>query len=201
MTPHDVLSFWLGTDDLRAEPPAAAQARWFAGGDALDATIAARFGALLDAPERAEAWAGDPAGTLAAVLVLDQFPRNAFRGTTRAFATDARALRLATDGLARGVDAGIGIHPRAFLYLPFQHAEDIVSQERSVTLYRTLVADAAGTPGESLARGYLTYAEAHRDIVARFGRFPGRNLALGRADTAEEAAWLAGGGETYGQRR
>ncbi|MFN7143959.1 MAG: DUF924 family protein [Myxococcota bacterium] len=201
MTPHDVLTFWLGTDDLRAEPPAAAQARWFAGGDALDAAIAARFGAVLDAPERAEAWAIDPAGTLAAVIVLDQLPRNAFRGTARAFATDARALRLATDGIARGFDAATGIHQRAFLYLPFQHAEDIAAQERSVALYEALVADAVGTPGESLARGYLAYAEAHRDIVARFGRFPGRNPALGRPDTAEEAAWLAGGGETYGQRR
>lgn len=197
----DVLTFWFGTPDLRAIPTPETMQRWFAGGDPFDAEIVARFGALLDAPGEVRAWATDAPGTLAAVLVLDQFSRNAFRGAARAFATDPIALALSEAAVADGVDRELGVTQRCFLYLPYQHAEDPAHQERAVQLYEALLADAIGTPAEALARGYLPFAQKHRAIIQRFGRYPGRNLALGREDTPEEAAWLAEGGETFGQRK
>lgn len=190
--PDDILRFWFGAADVRAVPDAATQRRWFTPDPAFDAEIAARFGALLDDPEAIEAWAATPAGALAAIVALDQFPRNLFRGRARAFATDARASRLATACVAARFDAEMGVSQRAFVYLPFEHAEDLVSQDRSVALFQALAADAEGA-------FYLTFAESHRAVIARFGRFPGRNAALGRVDTPEEAAYLSGGGATWGQ--
>ncbi|MDP2304636.1 MAG: DUF924 family protein [Pseudomonadota bacterium] len=196
--PDDILLFWFGSADLRALPSAATQKRWFTVDPAFDAELAARFGALLDDPEAVEAWAtraggGGAAGTLAAILTLDQLPRNIFRGRARAFATDARALRLATATVAAKLDRELGLSQRVFAYLPFEHAEDIASQNRSVALFTALAADSEG------AASYVAFAESHRATIARFGRFPGRNAALGRTDTPEEAAYLAEGGQTWGQ--
>ena len=191
----EVLDLWFASTDLRADPPQEVQRRWFAGGEAFDREIVARFGALFDAP--VEEWASTREGALAAVIVLDQLSRNAFRGTPRAFAQDERARRLATAEAEAGHDRAVGIAQRAFLYMPFEHAEDIAAQDRSVALFRALLEDAPPRWTES-ARFWLAFAERHRAIVAQFGRFPGRNRALGRADTPEETAWVAAGGETYG---
>ncbi|MES2643490.1 MAG: DUF924 family protein [Myxococcota bacterium] len=191
--PDDILRFWFGAADLRAVPSPATPRRWFTPDPAFDAEIADRFGALLDGdPEAVEAWAATPAGALAAILTFDQFPRNVFRGQARAFATDARALRLATACVAARFDQEMGVSQRAFVYLPFEHAEDIASQDRSVALFQELATDPAGAL-------YLSFAESHHATIARFGRFPGRNAALGRTATPEEEAYLAGGGATWGQ--
>lgn len=192
-----ILEFWFGSAENDAPTPPGAMARWFGGGPEMDLEVVRRFGPLLDDPAPVSDWAG-PAGALAATLVLDQFPRNAFRGTARAFATDAAALRIASAAVSAGLDRALGPVQRTFLYLPWQHAEDLARQDEGVALYAALVAEA---PDEALPRICLPFAEQHRAIVRRFGRFPGRNVALGRVDTPEEAAWLAEGGETFGQRR
>ena len=197
---HDLLRFWFGSTDLHATPAPDLQARWFGGGPAFDAEVTARFGARLDTPDAVEAQATDTAGLLAAIVTFDQLPRNIFRGSARAFAYDTRALALSRRMIASGADRTVGFSQRVFAYLPFMHAEDPGAQETSIALYTRLAADAAETPAAASFRNNLLFAEKHRDIIARFGRFPGRNLALGRADTTEEAAWVAAGGESFGQR-
>jgi uncharacterized protein (DUF924 family) len=174
----EVLAFWfseLTEDD------------WFRKDDAIDAGIHRRF---LPLHERllAEGVADDgpPRLTLAAIIVFDQFSRNVFRGTARAFAADPAALRLARSAVGRGIDAGMTSKERLFLYLPFEHSEDIADQEKSVEL--TLKLD---------DEGLLHYARAHRDIVKRFGRFPHRNYMLGRSSTAEEIALLKQSGSSF----
>lgn len=191
----DLLAFWFGSADLHASPSPELRTRWFAGGPAFDAEITERFGARLQDPDAVEVHATDPAGVLAAILTFDQLPRNIFRGTARAFAFDPRALALARRAVASGADRAVGPTQRGFVYLPYMHAEDMGAQAEAMRLY-TLLAAEGGSDFEQM----LTFAGKHRDIVARFGRFPGRNLALGRADTPEEAAWLAAGGESFGQR-
>lgn len=174
-----VLSFWFGADWAAAEPEY--RPEWFTPSPAFDGAIARAFG---DDAERA--MAGDfanltdrPEGCLALVILLDQFPRNLFRGTARAFAADPRARAVARQALERGFDLILPPVMRLFLYLPFEHSEDLADQQRSVILFETL--DNAE---------WLDTAVRHRDIVARFGRFPHRNAALGRPSPAEEIAFL-----------
>ncbi len=176
-----VLSFWLG------EPPAP-QKQWFARSDATDAEIRTRFGATIESAARGEldAWASTPLGRVALVIVLDQFSRNVFRGTARAFAQDARALALALEAIASGEDLALGPVERHFLYMPFMHAEDRVHQDIGVGAFDRL----ASTDAPAAITGAIKYARMHRDIVTRFGRFPHRNETLGRASTPEEVEFL-----------
>ena len=173
-TPSQLLQFWRD----------AGPARWFARDDAFDAGLRDRFlatheaaasGALAD-------WGTSAEGALALVLLLDQFPRNAFRGTPRMYATDAKARGVAAEAIAGGFDHQVGAELRRFFYLPFMHSEELADHERSVALNEPL-------GGES-----LRYARHHRDIVRRFGRFPHRNAVLGRPSSAEEERFLAEGG-------
>ena len=154
---------------------------WFRPDEAVDAMIRARFGGLYEELKRdgAARAAATPAGVLAAVIVLDQFPRNMFRGSPAAYATDAAALALAQRAVDAGFDRGIDPRRRQFLYLPFMHSEDPAMQARSVALCRDL--------GDAEA---LDFAERHRAIIDHFGRFPHRNAVLGRASTAAEIAFL-----------
>ena len=173
---EDVLAFWFEE---------AGPERWFAKDPAFDALAADRLGA---ASARAAAggyaeWREDPRGCLALILLLDQIPRNVHRGGARAFAADAQARETAAHALERGFDRGFSDAWRQFFYLPYQHSEDMADQDRAVALATERLADPA-------AAGY---AERHRDAIRRFGRFPGRNAALGRDTTAEEAAFLARG--------
>ena len=182
-----VLDFWFGPPD----DPGHAQPRpqWFQKDDAFDAQIRQRFGPLI---ERAligdiDDWLTRPVAplpALALVIVLDQFTRNAFRGTARAFAGDAMALQTARALVASGADRSLTGVQRQFAYLPFEHAEDLSHQRTSVQLFHQLGQD------EPTLTGLVEWAQKHLDIVARFGRFPHRNAALGRASTAEEAAFL-----------
>ncbi|MFG1280100.1 DUF924 family protein [Xanthobacter autotrophicus] len=175
--PADVLAFWL----------AAGRDEWFGGGAAFDDEVRE---ALLPAHEAALAgtlddWRETPEGALAWIILMDQVPRNVFRATPRAFATDARALAAAEQAVARGFDGAPGIAAalRSFFYLPFMHAEDGAAQARCVDLY--------GALGQEEG---VRYALVHKEIIDRFGRFPHRNPILGRPMSAEEQAYLDGGG-------
>lgn len=181
---RSVLDFWFGAPD--ASDYGQPREAWFRKDDAFDAAIRMRFAALV---ERAIAgalahWQRTPLEALAEIVVLDQFPRNAWRGTPRAFAGDRRALAAARALVATGGDRGLLGVQRQFAYLPFEHAEDRAMQAESMRLFRGLAAD---HPEHA---DLIEWADRHRVIVERFGRFPHRNLVLGRASTAEEVEFL-----------
>ena len=182
-----VLDFWFGPPD----DPGHAQPRkqWFTKDEAFDAQIRQRFGPLIEQAliGGIDDWLTrpvDPLPALARVLVLDQFTRNAFRGTARAFAGDDMALQTARALVASGADRALTGVQRQFAYLPFEHAEDLSHQRTAVQLYQQLAVD------EPARADLVVWAQKHLDIVARFGRFPHRNAALGRTSTPEEAAFL-----------
>jgi uncharacterized protein (DUF924 family) len=158
--------------------------RWFEKDPDFDRSFREQFLGWHEAAAAGEltAWASSPIGSLALILLLDQFPRNAFRGTARMYATDAQAYRIATAALEAGYDRAVEKELRLFFYLPYAHSEDPADQDRSVALSRTL--DPTNTE----------HAEGHRDIIARFGRFPHRNAILGRGMTPEEQRFLDEGG-------
>jgi len=177
-TADAVLAFWRQ----------AGKAKWFAKDDAFDRQCRGFAQAWRDAAAgRLAAWEGAPDSALALVLLLDQFPRNMFRGTPQVYASDPQARAAAGRALDRGFDARVAPELRQFFYLPFAHAEAIADQDRSVALAR-----ATGDPQS------LKWAEHHRGIVQRFGRFPHRNAILGRRSTKEEMEWLAGEGAFKG---
>jgi uncharacterized protein (DUF924 family) len=184
MLSADVLDFWFGL----ATDPAYTQTRpqWFRKDATFDAEIARRFGPLIDEAVSGGLadWTATPFGTLALILVLDQFTRNTGRDTPRAFAGDPRALSLAKSLVSTGADMTLTGVQRQFVYLPFEHSESLADQDESIRLFAQLGQDAPALAG------LLEWAERHRVIVARFGRFPHRNAALGRPTTAEEAAFL-----------
>jgi uncharacterized protein (DUF924 family) len=171
----DVLAFWR----------AAGPRKWFKKDLNFDAEIVARFRKTYEAAAAGElgAWELSAEGALALVVVLDQFPRNMFRGGTRAFAADPLARALADRAIARGFDQETKLSLRSFFYLPFEHSENLADQERCVALSRAT--------GDADA---LKWAEIHADIIRSFGRFPHRNAVLGRTTTAAEQAFLDAGG-------
>ena len=173
-SPETVLAFWR-----EAGPD-----KWFTRDDAFDADIREKFLATYEAAAAGKLgeWERSAEGTLALVIVLDQFPRNMFRGTARCYAADSEARAVAHRALKRGCDQDVPEAERGFFFLPFMHSEDMADQQRCVALYRE-----AGHPD-------VTYAEQHADIIRRFGRFPHRNAILGRASTPEEQAFLDEGG-------
>ena len=177
MTPEEVLAFWFAGD------PATFRKVWFEKDLAFDQSCARFAEALRDARQGAyDEWTATPHGTLALVILLDQFSRNLHRGSPEAFAADAKAREIARTAVARGVDQTFGPMERMFLYLPFEHSEDMADQDEGVRLFTPL--------GEKMAR----HAEEHRDAIRRFGRFPHRNAALGRINTPEELAFLTEAG-------
>ena len=188
-----VLQFWFAASgDAAAQ--AHARARWFAASADFDAEIRSRFGALVCAAARRQLdhWAGSARGRLALILLLDQFPRNIYRGQPDAFASDSQALVLALGGIDAGLDCQLDFFARSFFYLPLEHAEDAAIQARSVAAFSRLAAEA--TPAlRAAGEECLRYARDHQAVIARFGRFPARNAALGRASTADEETYLARG--------
>ncbi len=174
-----VLAFWF--DELRPE-------QWFKKDPEVDATVGARFGPLYErlAAGLPPRWRATPEGCLAAVIVLDQFPRNLFRDDPRAYATDAAALATAEHAIEDGFDSALNPARKQFLYTPFEHSEDPAVQARSVELFAPIDEPEA-----------LDYARRHKAIIDRFGRFPHRNAVLGRPSTAEERAFLEQPGSSF----
>ncbi len=183
-----VRGFWFGE-----APATTPRESWFRRDAAFDAEIRERFGALLETALAGglQAWDATPAGTLARILVLDQFTRNAFRGTARAFAGDALALAAAQALVARGGDEALTPLQRWFVYLPFEHAEDLAAQRRSLALFTALAEQHRGLAD---ARHW---AQKHFEVIERFGRYPHRNALLGRPSTPEEAAFLQQPGSSF----
>ena len=177
--PQDVLGFWT----------AAGPAKWFKKSDAFDAAIRLKFEPVHHAAARGQydGWAASAEGALGLIVLLDQFPRNLYRDSGHAFATDGKARAVASAAIAAGHDTRVEAALRAFFYLPFEHSESLIDQERGVGLFEGLLRDTGDADS-------LKWALLHRDIIARFGRFPHRNKALGRATTAAEQAFLDEGG-------
>ena len=167
---------------------------------AFDAELRARFEPLVReaAAGALDAWAVSPRGRLALILLLDQLPRNLFRGEPRAFATDAQALAWTLSGMDAGLDRALPPIERTFFYMPMEHAEDLAVQERGVAAFQALAREAPPALRAAL-EGSAAYAVLHRDLIARFGRFPHRNSVLARAATADEERYLAEGGARFGQ--
>jgi uncharacterized protein (DUF924 family) len=186
---EEVLAFWFGTASP-AEPPGPNEfRRWFEGGEDVDRQIRERFGDDVERARRGELnqWAETPRGRLALIILLDQFSRNLHRGSAEAFANDSASLRLALDGLDSAQDEVLSCVEQLFFVLPLEHAEDMAMQDRVVAYLerwaKRLPAEVTG-----MSQHVLDYARLHRDVIARFGRFPTRNRALGRVSTEEEEA-------------
>ncbi|MCY4190720.1 MAG: DUF924 domain-containing protein [Rhodospirillaceae bacterium] len=172
--PQDVLDFWLAPTTRK---------RWFDKDTVFDAEIRQRFENAYDdaAAGRLDGWMQDRDGALALVILLDQMPRNMFRDTPKAFATDPKAREITKHALARGFDLELENEDhRMLFYLPLEHSEEMADQDQCVAL---VMERASGSE-------FPDYAKAHRDVIARFGRFPHRNVILGRPDTAEEEDYL-----------
>lgn len=175
----DILAFWF-SDDVKA--------KWFGGGESFDAELRERFDGLLQKAKLGELahWSENPEGALALVILLDQLSRNIHRGTPEAFAADPTALAIAKHAIAHGYDLRLTPEGRGFLYMPFEHSEVLADQERGVALFEALGLEEA-----------LDYMRRHREIIARFGRFPHRNAILGRSSTAEEIEFLKQPGSSF----
>ena len=193
-----VLDFWLGTLDERGLAAPEKAARWWQKDEGFDQEIRSRFGATHAAilsGER-EPWLASARGRLAYVIVLDQLSRNIFRGAPGMFAADELALRVAEEGISLGLERALAGDARAFLYLPFLHAEDLRVQERCVSLFSAFHDEVEGPLRERIAVN-LRFARRHRDIIRDWGRFPHRNAILGRRSSAEELAFLDQPGSSF----
>lgn len=189
--------FWCGELASIEDYPADKAELWFERKDATDEAIRSAFGGSLDAVAQTD-WdlASLPReAQIGLVIFLDQFPRNLFRADARAFAYDARARAIARELVADGV-ARYCLIERVFLYLPFEHSESVADQDLCVRLYEALLAEAPAEQHE-IYGNFLLYAQKHRDLIRRFGRFPHRNADLGRASTPEEAVFLVENGRGY----
>ena len=189
--PESVLDFWFGPPGRAAEVAGRRTKLWFGKSVENDRAVAERFAATLVAASAGELdpWAATPRGRLALVIVLDQFPHHIHRDRPQAFATDPHALAQSLAALDAGEDARLAPIERVFVYLPLEHAESLAMQERSVALFEKLARE-ADADERTLFDNFLDYAHQHRDVVARFGRFPHRNAILGRPSTPEETEFL-----------
>lgn len=186
-----LLDFWFGPPG--APERFAQQERWFEPSPAFDAAIRARYLSLQTRASTGalEGWSREAEPCLALILLLDQLPRNLYRGSAQAFATDAMARDAAKEALSRGFDRSLPATWRQFIYLPFEHSEELTDQEKNVALFARLARDPAFAES-------LDYAKRHHDIISRFGRFPHRNALLGRASTAAEEAFLKEPNSSFG---
>ncbi len=197
-TMEEILEFWFGSA-LPGDAPTPERLRfWFNGGEEADRLIRDGYAAVLQRGAEGELdhWDETPRGSLALIVLLDQFPRNIHRDTPAAYACDPKALDVALRGLERGFDRPLAMMERAFFYLPLEHAEDLALQERSVALFGRLRDDAPPAL-KGVCDSFYDYAVRHRDIIARFGRFPHRNRVLGRESSAEEIEFLKEPGSSF----
>ena len=194
----EILEFWFGDDQDDAAVAAAKAELWWGHSPATDEVLQERFGAAASAAAAGvlDHWTGSPRGRLALILLLDQLPRAIRRDTPEAFAQDDAARKTAAQGLESGADRLLRPIERLFFYLPFEHSEDLEDQDRSVELFRELALSVPEGKRPTFA-GFLDYAKRHREVIARFGRFPHRNRILGRESTAEETAFLEEPGSSF----
>jgi uncharacterized protein (DUF924 family) len=203
---RDVREYWFGSSPLSAAEFADRMEFWFGSHDtteaqrAHDEEIRTRFGHLVELAARGEldSWADSPRRRLSLILLLDQFPRNIYRGTRRAFAADEKALHLTLSGIQSGADAALDRIERLFFYMPLQHSESLEVQDESIAAYRRLLDEAPEELRPQFADA-LESARDHRAIIERFGRFPHRNRALGRVSTRDEREFLASEAQAFGQ--
>lgn len=195
-TPDSIHAFWFGTQADDAQVARERSSLWWAKNSAADDEIRQRFAASTEMAARGEldGWAASPRGRLALILLTDQFPRNVYRGTPQSFAYDHFALAWSKRGIALGADAALRPIERVFFYLPLEHSESPADQEQAVALFEQL---AAGAADRATFDGFLDFARRHRDVIARFGRFPHRNAILGRTSSAEELAFLQQKGSSF----
>ncbi len=200
---NEVLEFWFGRGPWDAARLAERSAFWFGGDDTAaerDAVIRSNLEPMLERAARGEfsSWAASPKRRLALIILFDQVPRNAYRGTAAAFAFDHEALALSVEGLQLAADAALDPIERLFFYLPLEHAESMEAQDTAVASFQRLVAE---SPQEikAFTEYTLKFAHQHRDIIAKFGRFPYRNRVLGRESTPAEIDWLAAQSDHFGQ--
>lgn len=198
----EIVAFWL---DSSLDDPDTAYARrdwWYDGSAEVDAEIRSRFGAYVTRACSGDLqdWEATPNGAFAMILLLDQFTRNIYRGTPDAYAGDARAFEIVNRAIDRKLDRELHIVPRIWLYHPFHHAEQLENQDRGITLLNGML-QGAPEPWHRYIQRSIKGWTRHRDIVAKFGRFPHRNRVLGRPDTDDEEAFLATNGEAFGQGR
>lgn len=198
-TANDILDYWFGDALSGAEALAAQARRWFGADPAHDAELRARFGDLVELAGHGglDHWRQAPESALALVLLLDQLPRNLYRGSGHAFSFDSRALSVTRHALDQGFDTAVHPVQAVFFYLPLEHAEDFALQDESVACFEALLAE---TPAfaEPFLRGTLHYAYEHRELIHRFGRFPHRNALLGRLSSPDELDYLNGGSTSFG---
>ena len=197
---EDILHFWFGELQGDADVDQNKMKMWWRGSQEIDAEIERRFGAkVADAlGGKLGVWAESPRGSLALVILLDQFTRNVGRGTARAFAGDRAALDLCIAAIDRGDDRRLRLIERSFLYMPMMHAEDRDVARRSIATFEQLSKEIAALGIEY--PDFRSHAVQHAEIVIRFGRFPHRNEVLGRTPTADESEFLASGGPSFGQK-
>ncbi|MBT8442017.1 MAG: DUF924 domain-containing protein [Gammaproteobacteria bacterium] len=196
----DVLDYWFSDTDLDSPTLDSRMDRWFGSSEELDAEIRERFGRLVEraSGDELDAWAEQPEGRLALIILLDQFRRNIYRGKPGAFELDKKALKICIEGTMSGVHKHLSPEQRVFFFMPLQHAESLKIQDKSVSIYNALAESVSDTLRETFAT-CAQFAELHRDIVAEFGRFPHRNEILGRENTEAEAAYLSGEVPSFGQ--
>jgi uncharacterized protein (DUF924 family) len=196
--PEHVVHFWFGELDANGFADDEHQARWWRKDPAFDQQVRDRFAELHEAvlAGRRENWLATARGRLAFIVVLDQFSRNMFRGSARMHTGDARACDAAADGIERGMDRALAHSERSIFYMPLMHSEVLAEQDLCVELV-TRWRDEVSEPWRERVAKFLPYAEQHRDIVRRFGRFPHRNAILGRVSTPEELAFLSKPGSSF----
>ena len=199
-TINKIVAFWLGAS---LDGPEAALARrdwWYDGGASVDDEIRSRFGALVSRACKGALsdWQATANGALALIVLLDQFTRNIYRGTPAAYSGDRLAFEIVNRVIDRNIDQELHPVARIWLYHPFHHAEDVEEQHKGIALLNGLLQSAPGLWHPYIERSIRGWSR-HRDIVARFGRFPHRNQVLGRMSTDKERTFLAADGQTFGQ--
>ncbi|WP_196159143.1 DUF924 family protein [Reinekea sp. G2M2-21] len=194
---EQVLDYWFGE---QAIPDDSQKKKWFSGGDSVDQEIRQRFGHLhhqLTTVGIPEDWPETGPAILAAIIVIDQFSRNLFRGKREAFAWDPSALSWADAGWQQGIFASLPACQQAFAVLPLVHSEDLAAQDRALKLLEGIKAEVSGA--DAIITGFYSSAQQHRDIISRFGRYPHRNEVLGRSSTEAERHFLLAGAQRFGQ--
>jgi uncharacterized protein (DUF924 family) len=202
LNPEEVLVFWFA--DAAWDPIKSEERRtfWFEANSTTDAAIAKQFAqAVVEAAAgHLVEWASVPRNCLALIILLDQFPRNLYRGTASAFQHDFEALDLSVRGLDASFLPKLSVVEKAFFLMPFEHSEDVTVQRRGVRLFKELT-EQAPPEWKSCSQRFLDFARSHLAIIQRFGRFPHRNVLLGRKSTQVEIEYLKSGGESFGQAR